>query len=178
MLLLKLLDELKKYKRTLELIRKIKYNLRILGKQEHIDKFDIVVKKSKFKRTTIPRTNKIMFYNKKIYSIEFIPSLENFRQIVIREESRNKDMLTEYIINLDNEILSEQMTFIYRFNKISRKIINNKIATKDKVITTPISPSQKSPLYILDARINTKHTISKHFCQILNLPSIFITSFF
>ena len=58
------------------------------------------------------------------------------------------------------------------------KIINNKIATKDKVITTPISPSQKSPLYILDARINTKHTISKHFCQILNLPSIFITSFF
>lgn len=144
---MKLLDELKKYKRTLELIRKIKYNLRILGKQEHIDKFDMVVKKSKFKRTTIPRTNKIMFYNKKIYSIEFIPSLENFRQIVIREESRNKDMLTEYIINLDNEILSEQMTFIYRFNKISRKIINNKIYKRGLLQQQQIEKEEISNLY-------------------------------
>ena len=57
-------------------------------------------------------------------------------------------------------------------------IINNKIATKDNVITIPISPSQKNPLNILDVRINTKHATSKHLCQLLNLPSIFITSFF
>lgn len=88
-----------------------------------------------------------MFYNKKIYSIEFIPSLENFRQIVIREESRNKDMLTEYIINLDNEILSEQMTFIYRFNKISRKIINNKIYKRGLLQQQQIEKEEISNLY-------------------------------
>ena len=66
-----ILNDLKRYSTLIRKLNKISDNLKILGRNEHIKKFNLMKNNINFNKITMPKDNKIVFNGKRIYSIEF-----------------------------------------------------------------------------------------------------------
>ena len=119
-----ILNDLKRYSTLIRKLNKISNNLKILGKKEYIKKFELVKNNTDFKRITMPKENKLIFNNKRIFSIEFIPSIDNYNKLIISDESN--EVSIEYTIEIDGIYLIEEKKILSKLNDCLRETVDIK----------------------------------------------------
>lgn len=111
---MKLISNLKNYCTLIKTLDKMGENLKLLGKKEHIRKFEFIRKNTDLSNMSMPNKNKIVFNNERMYSIEFYPSIDNYTRIIIQDET--KEMYIENKIDFDNITLTETTNILSLFN--------------------------------------------------------------
>lgn len=119
-----ILNDLKRYSTLIRKLNKISDNLNLLGKKEYIKKFELVKNNTDFKRITMPKENKLVFNNKRIFSIEFIPSIDNYNKLIICDESN--EVSIEYTIEIDGIYLIEEKKTLSKLNDCLQETVDIK----------------------------------------------------
>lgn len=119
-----ILNDLKRYSTLIRKLNKISDNLKLLGKREYIKKFGLVKNNTDFKKITMPKENKLVFNNKKIFSIEFIPSIDNYNKLIMSDESNEVNI--EYTIEIDGIYLTEKKKTILKLNECLQETVDVK----------------------------------------------------
>lgn len=119
-----ILNDLKRYSTLIRKLNKISDNLKILGRNEHIKKFNLMKNNINFNKITMPKDNKIVFNGKRIYSIEFIPSIEYYSKIIIEDET--KEIYIRYDIEFNNLMLTEKKMLLSKLDDYLKEITDYK----------------------------------------------------
>ena len=119
-----ILNDLKRYSILIRKLNKISDNLKLLGKREYIKKFELVKNNTDFKKITMPKENKLVFNNKRIFSIEFIPSIDNYNKLIISDESN--EVSIEYTIEIDGIYLTEKKKTLSKLNECLQETVDIK----------------------------------------------------
>lgn len=119
-----ILNDLKRYSILIRKLNKISDNLNLLGKREYIKKFELVKNNTDFKKITMPKDNKLVFNNKRIFSIEFIPSIDNYNKLIISDESN--EVSIEYTIEIDGIYLTEKKKTLSKLNECLQETVDIK----------------------------------------------------